>query len=212
MNCRSLAFVLIALLIPLMTAFSHEVHYYYISQATNPQFPDLEGAVCILETDKPLEEVPPGFLPTTKEQIHTMGYKTPSEAKNEAEAISPPDQPYGSFIHCWIGKEKPDSIRGRSGGIIPEPDKKFVACGGFTQEIPGQTEMGLRGITECDYQLVHWFPSPRGSWWRVPTQPEILYAYTCSYKLSLEFLWQQGCDHKGLPSGLVISSGATVRF
>jgi len=155
MNCRSLAFVLIALLIPLMTAFSQEVHYYYISQATNPQFPDLEGAVCILETDKPLEEVPPGFLPTTKEQIHTMGYKTPSEAKNEAEAVSPPDQPYGSFIDtCWNAKAVP-----KDGGEPITEHWKYVACGGWTQARQGDTGIGLRGATWCNGVLCHWFPN-----------------------------------------------------
>lgn len=220
MHCRLLASTLLIISISLLTAFSDELHYYYICSANNPQFPDLKDAVCILETNNSLEQIPPGFLPTTKEQIHRMGYKTPSEAKADAEAISPPDQPCGSFIDCWIGKETPDSIRGRSGGIIPEPDQKFVACGGWTEATQSDTAIGLRGVTRCNGEVCNWFPlvgpvpPPPPPYWvvRASYGDIIIYAYTCHYKLSLSFLWAQGCDHKWLPSGNETSTGQTRRF
>ncbi|MDH5186588.1 MAG: hypothetical protein OEZ20_08425 [candidate division WOR-3 bacterium] len=201
--------LILVVLFAFVPVFPQEMHYYYISSASNPDFKELEGAVCILETDQPLEPILPGFAPTTIEEIHAMGYFTPTEARAKAQCCNPPaDEPYGSFCYCWIGKEPPDPNRGR-GGPVPEPDKKYVEIGGWTRAKPGDNQIGLKGETYRNGELTHWFPDSH-TYWIVPAQypDEIRYVYATHYKLEYTYSWYQHSWHKWWPGLEETDSGA----
>jgi hypothetical protein len=213
MNKHFLASLLFTLLVISLPIYSK---YYYIG---NIQDPDIDGAVVILETNNPLEEIPQGFSLTTVEEIHAMGYFTPTESKAQARYCSPSqDQPFGSFIHCWIGHLPSTPNDDPEGPIIEE--SKWVACGGYTDPREEATHIRLRGTTKRDgiTRQYYRFWGPPGQpgappwWWTEPASyGRLIYTVNYTYLASRTYEWSQFSQHGWCWNGQWQDTNSSVR-
>ncbi|MEO0068034.1 MAG: hypothetical protein ABIK23_02730 [candidate division WOR-3 bacterium] len=184
--------------------------YLYISDNI---LPDSINPVEIIETDVPLDPIPPAFSPTTIEAIHSMLLLTPTEAREQAESRSGPiEEIFGSFIHTWIGPTKDTAIDdGQSAPLF-----KWVECGGWTRSrsTPEDTAIGVRLQTRRNGQVI----PPQWTPWRVIHVPgpfvEVVAARVWCYNLNKVIWWEQYSEHAWWWNGGSDStySGTQVRF
>lgn len=176
--------------------------YLYIATLDDSAFVQ---AALIVETSVSLDEPLAGFSPTTIEELHSLGYPTPTEAKANADVTDPPGgERFGSFI---------DTLRGPLQGAIDRGEQigKIVVCGGWTRSVSTDTIIMVMGRTLRNNVEVAVRP------WVKMHVPQLPYHYViCTanfcYPLDESYKWTQLSRHKWSPPYDSTNSGCQIRF
>ena len=172
-------------------------YYYFIKEDlfSNPNA-DIDTLAEIIEicTTEDSISTPSGFTEVTLSWLHDHGYKSCSEAEEDAAQNNDIDEDLtdGYYKSSWINRIYYYAV----------VQWKRVYCGSKTSRswyMPGKNY--LNTLTRYKESLIivnHW---PYGGGWGYRWGWSISHTYVCQYPVAASFLWRQNGSHKWSSGG-----------